>query len=388
MSLDDPADRRQAEAAAARFAAEERLPHLRRRGLVHAAAVVDHAEFDGPAGVGGLDLQQAALGHGLLGVLIHEGRPVRLAEIGRDPRSSGFPPNHPPMTSLLGVPISLGGKILGDLYLTDKLTGEEFDEDDERLALLLARHAAVAIENANLNDELERRLRSGRVAIGQVVERAVEGSEAIEPPEDVHAPVAAGQPAVPANREGDIATGGAQLVGELDARGRRTDHEDAAVGQRLRVAVVAGCELEHVGVDPVERRRTVARRALSERRDRLAKARASLVSIGLLNERRQGFDGVGTAHENGSGVLTRDVRARPRGPRRLAGPESRGTAARTLDFRPRENWGSWWEFVAHVVQCAFDSARREIWGKTSVGLLRAELARIFQWVRSTGVKSQ
>jgi GAF domain-containing protein len=110
-------------------------------------------------------------GHGLLGVLIHEGRPVRLPEIGRDPRSSGFPPNHPPMTSLLGVPISLGGKILGDLYLTDKLEGEEFDDDDERLALLLARHAAVAIENAHLNGELERRLEqvSSLREFGQVV---------------------------------------------------------------------------------------------------------------------------------------------------------------------------------------------------------------------------
>src|SRR5687768_8020244 len=97
-------------------------------------------------------------GHGLLGVLIREGRPVRTTSIGRDPRSSGFPPNHPPMTTLLGVPISMNGRVLGDLYLTEKLDGEEldpsgFDETDEQLALLLARHAAVAIENANLNDE-------------------------------------------------------------------------------------------------------------------------------------------------------------------------------------------------------------------------------------------
>ena len=97
-------------------------------------------------------------GHGLLGVLIREGRPVRIPEIDRDPRSSGFPPNHPPMTSLLGVPIVLNDRVLGDLYLTDKLEASEFDEDDERLAMLLARHAGVAIENAHLNDELERRL--------------------------------------------------------------------------------------------------------------------------------------------------------------------------------------------------------------------------------------
>ena len=121
-------------------------------------------------------------GHGLLGVLIREGRPVRIPTIGHDPRSSGFPPNHPPMTSLLGVPISLGGRILGDLYLTDKVSADEFDDDDERLALLLARHAAVAIENAHLNDELERRLeqvsslREFGQAIGQEldVERALQ----------------------------------------------------------------------------------------------------------------------------------------------------------------------------------------------------------------------
>src|SRR4051812_19601510 len=70
-------------------------------------------------------------GHGLLGVLIREGKPVRAAKIGRDPRSSGFPPNHPPMTSLLGVPVNLSGHVLGDLYLTEKLGADEFDDDDE-----------------------------------------------------------------------------------------------------------------------------------------------------------------------------------------------------------------------------------------------------------------
>lgn len=110
-------------------------------------------------------------GHGLLGVLIREGKPVRLPDIGRDPRSSGFPPNHPPMTTLLGVPVTLSGRILGDLYLTDRLDGQEFDEDDERLALLLARHAAVAINNAHQNDELERRLEqvSSLRELGQVI---------------------------------------------------------------------------------------------------------------------------------------------------------------------------------------------------------------------------
>jgi GAF domain-containing protein len=120
-------------------------------------------------------------GHGLLGVLIREGRPVRTATISSDPRSSGFPPNHPPMTSLLGVPVSLGGRILGDLYLTDKFGAGEFDEDDEQLALLLARHAAVAIDNAQMNDELERRLQqvSALREFGQIIGQELDVERAL-----------------------------------------------------------------------------------------------------------------------------------------------------------------------------------------------------------------
>jgi len=121
-------------------------------------------------------------GHGLLGVLIHEGRPVRIPNIGRDPRSSGFPPNHPPMTTLLGVPITVGNQILGDLYITNRLDGKDFDEDDERLALLLARHAAVAIENANANEELERRLEqvSSLRAFGQALGQQLDVERTIQ----------------------------------------------------------------------------------------------------------------------------------------------------------------------------------------------------------------
>jgi signal transduction histidine kinase len=93
-------------------------------------------------------------GRGLLGVLIHEGRPLRVPHIARDPRSSGFPPGHPPMTALLGVPIVARGEVLGDLYFTDRLDGRPFDQRDEQLAILLAGHAAVAIQNARLHDQL------------------------------------------------------------------------------------------------------------------------------------------------------------------------------------------------------------------------------------------
>jgi signal transduction histidine kinase len=93
-------------------------------------------------------------GHGLLGVLIRLGRSLRVSNIGKDPRRVGFPPNHPVMTSLLGVPIRIHGQVVGDLYLADKLGGPEFSEEDQRQIELLAAHAGIAIENARLYTQL------------------------------------------------------------------------------------------------------------------------------------------------------------------------------------------------------------------------------------------
>jgi signal transduction histidine kinase len=89
-------------------------------------------------------------GRGILGVLIREARPLRLHDIADDPRSVGFPPNHPQMRSFLGVPIVLRGVAYGNLYLTEKAGGEDFSTEDEEAVLLLAAQAAVAIENARL----------------------------------------------------------------------------------------------------------------------------------------------------------------------------------------------------------------------------------------------
>ena len=89
-------------------------------------------------------------GRGILGVLIREAEPLRLHDLGEDPRSVGFPPGHPPMRSFLGVPILLRGVSYGNLYLTEKQGGEDFTEEDEELVTLLAGQAAVAIENARL----------------------------------------------------------------------------------------------------------------------------------------------------------------------------------------------------------------------------------------------
>ena len=96
-------------------------------------------------------------GHGLLGALTREERPLRIADIGSDPRSVGFPPNHPAMTSLLGVRIIGRGTVFGNIYLTDKQGAEMFDEEDERVLVVLATQAAIAVENARLYDETERK---------------------------------------------------------------------------------------------------------------------------------------------------------------------------------------------------------------------------------------
>ena len=114
--------------------------------------------------VGLSDDERAAIGdlprgHGVLGELIRNPRPLRLADIGAHPRSYGFPAGHPPMTTFLGAPIRVGDSVYGNLYLTDKAGGEEFDEDDEAVLVLVARWAGAAIQNARAHDLLERRHR-------------------------------------------------------------------------------------------------------------------------------------------------------------------------------------------------------------------------------------
>ena len=95
-------------------------------------------------------------GKGVLGALIEDPRPIRLAEIGHDRRSVGFPEHHPPMHSFLGVPISVRDEVFGNLYLTESRSGTFTDEDVE-LARALAATAGVAIENARLFDDARRR---------------------------------------------------------------------------------------------------------------------------------------------------------------------------------------------------------------------------------------
>jgi signal transduction histidine kinase len=97
-------------------------------------------------------------GLGILGLVIHEGRSVRLADLTQHPASRGFPPNHPPMHSFLGVPLIGKRGVLGDLYLTEKVDATEFTEEDEHLAVLLAAKVSAAIENARLHEDSARLL--------------------------------------------------------------------------------------------------------------------------------------------------------------------------------------------------------------------------------------
>lgn len=95
-------------------------------------------------------------GHGLLGLLLREGHSLRLPDIGKDPRHADFPPNHPPMKSLLGVPVVHKGRIIGNLYLTEKQEAPGFSEHDQEILESLAAQAAVAIHNAELFEEATR----------------------------------------------------------------------------------------------------------------------------------------------------------------------------------------------------------------------------------------
>ncbi|WP_406259878.1 GAF domain-containing protein [Actinacidiphila glaucinigra] len=151
------------------------LPHVLRR-IVEAAVVLVDAEY-GALGVIGDDAKLAQFltvgvsdeeaeaigplpsGHGILGELIRHPEPLRLKELSQHPASYGFPANHPPMRSFLGVPIRVRDEVFGNLYLTEKRGGKEFDGEDETVLSTLAVAAGVAIDNARLYQEARSRQR-------------------------------------------------------------------------------------------------------------------------------------------------------------------------------------------------------------------------------------
>jgi hypothetical protein len=111
----------------------------------------------------GIDARAHALigdlptGKGVLGLLIDDPRPVRMPDITRHPQSAGFPPNHPPMHSFLGVPVRIRDQVFGNLYLAEKQGAAEFTDDDEEIVSALAAAAGAAIDNARLYELAQRR---------------------------------------------------------------------------------------------------------------------------------------------------------------------------------------------------------------------------------------
>jgi two-component system, NarL family, sensor histidine kinase DevS len=115
-------------------------------------------------------------GRGLLGLLIEDPKPLRLSDISTHPASFGFPAGHPPMRSFLGAPIRVRDEVFGNIYLTEKKGGGDFDEDDEAVLVALAAAAGVAVENARLYDEARRQQRWLR-ASGEVTSRLLSGTD-------------------------------------------------------------------------------------------------------------------------------------------------------------------------------------------------------------------
>lgn len=125
-------------------------------GIVHAGG---HIERFLTSGIDP-DVRQAIgeppRGHGLLGLIIREGRSYRITRIADHPDSYGFPPHHPLMTSFLGVPVTVHGRSVGNLYLTDKRGATEFTESDRLLVEMFALRAGIAIDNARLHEQVRR----------------------------------------------------------------------------------------------------------------------------------------------------------------------------------------------------------------------------------------
>jgi signal transduction histidine kinase len=207
-------------------------------------------------------------GHGVLGELIRDPQPLRLADVGAHPHSYGFPIGHPPMTSFLGVPILIRGQAWGNLYLTDKHGGDEFSADDEKAVSVLAEWAAIGIANArrltdvrDRRDELERTVAAMRATVE--ISRALAGETDLEVVLELIA------------KRGRALLGARALLIELMA------------GDRIRIAAVAGeVDRELVGAEmPLDG--SVSGQAVRARRverlsDELNRARFEEAGLGRL----------------------------------------------------------------------------------------------------------
>lgn len=125
-------------------------------GVPNAEGMLETFIFSGLSAEEAAHIPHLPRGYGLLGAIIREQRPIRLGHISDDPRSVGFPPGHPEMDSFLGIPILAGEQPVGNLYFTNKQGAPEFTIEDEQLVLMFAAHAAIAIQNARLYEQVGR----------------------------------------------------------------------------------------------------------------------------------------------------------------------------------------------------------------------------------------
>jgi signal transduction histidine kinase len=184
-------------------------------------------------------------GRGILGVLIHEAKPLRFHDVRTDPRFGGFPPGHPEMRTFLGVQVKLRDVAYGNLYLAEKAEGEDFTQEDEEVVVLLAAQAAVAIENARL------------------YEAATRWSRQLESVNDV-ATAMAGEVDLPKLLD-LVATKLRELL-----RARVVAVVLRSSGGSLRIAAASGADLAGTVLRPLSKSAKVLERGVSERVDRLA----------------------------------------------------------------------------------------------------------------------
>ncbi len=179
-------------------------------------------------------------GRGILGLLIADPRPLRLADLNAHPAHYGMPPGHPPMTTFLGVPILLRDKVFGNLYLTDKAGGSPFSEIDEELVVSLASAAGLAIENARLHEQLqattlmEERERIARDLHDDVIQRVFAAGLTLQSTAQLSA-----QPTVVERLT--------RVVGDLDVTIQQVRNaifrlgQAASIGRSIRADVIASC---------------------------------------------------------------------------------------------------------------------------------------------------
>lgn len=182
-------------------------------------------------------------GRGILGVLIERPTPVRLEHLAEHPASVGFPANHPPMDSFLGVPVRVRGEVFGNLYLTDKRDGRAFTADDERTVMALAAAAAVAIENARLY-ERSRQREAWREAVAEIANAVLTGVDVDE------------------------------VLALTAERARRLTQADATVVALPNANDRLAVEIVHIGPEGEDARTDGARRSVHRMRTRIPRSSA------------------------------------------------------------------------------------------------------------------